>query len=272
MRNVYFDEAGLANPEHEPYTVVAGVVIQVDEQYEAIRRYLLDMADDFVGGRPNNFAFHAKDLWHGEGFFPRPNPALTGPGMVWTLEQRLKILGHLADIPAKFDLPVIYSCIRRAPYLGELPLSRGARRGVIREANKRCHVICFMSCLEQTERWMIHAYDSEKVFIVVEHHDDHREKLLEFAQLLSNPRAADVIDADTKIGWRALRHLVDDPLFVRKSGASPIQIADVCAFILARALGECQHALPLLERIRPNLVSGFTKNFVTDHAVEARPA
>ena len=108
LRHVYFDEAGIGNPDTEPYTVVAGVMLHVDDQYTPLQTYLLDMADDLVGPsleRPLDFVFHAKELWHGEGFFPRDN---------WGLDKRLAILAHLADIPRKFKLPIFYSCVERS--------------------------------------------------------------------------------------------------------------------------------------------------------------
>ena len=86
VRHAYFDEAGISQ---EPYTVVAGIMIHVDAQYRGLQKYILDMADDLVGkDRPMDFFFHAKELWHGSGFFPRDE---------WSLEKRMEILGYLAS-------------------------------------------------------------------------------------------------------------------------------------------------------------------------------
>ncbi len=266
VRNIYFDEAGVGNPEIEPYMVVAGIMLHVDDQLRPLQRYLLDMADDLVGPsleRPLDFAFHAKDLWHGSGFFPRRTDERPDG---WSLDARMKILGHLADIPAKFKLPIIYSCVKRSDYppksipRGSPP--RAAKRAKA-EASRKCHLICFVSCLSQTERWMAHRHNDERVQAIVELHEDHKGFLLNVAQLLANPRARSTIENDPNISWPALIHFADDPLFVKKSGSSPTQIADVCAFVLARALAEAEHSGSLLEKIRPNLVSGFRREFVT---------
>ena len=260
MRHIYFDEAGIGNPDVDAYTVVAGVMLHVDDQYTPLQNYLLEMADDLVGPsleRPLGFAFHAKELWHGDGFFPRDH---------WTLSKRLEILGHLADIPQKFQLPIIYSCVARKDYPPNYPPRDSARR-LVRDArakaSKKCHTICFLSCLVQVERWMEHKYKDEKVFAVAELHEDHKDALLTTAQLLSNPRARSTIENDPNINWPPLTHIVEEPLFVRKSGSSPMQVADVCAFILTRALASAEYSEPLLEKIRPNLVSGFRRDFVT---------
>ena len=251
MRHVYFDEAGIGNPDSEPYTVVAGIMLHVDKQYEALQKYLLDMADDLVASefkRPAKFVFHAKELWHGSGFFPRDE---------WSLQKRLEILGHLADIPAKFELPIIYSCVKRAE------LSRKYKKKTIKESNKICHTTCFLSCLSQVERWMEKFHKEEKAFAVVENHNDHKDFLSGIAQLLANPRIRSVIENDPNVSWAPLTYIVDEPLFVGKSGTSPVQIADVCAFILARALANANHSESLLKKIEPQLVSGFRRQFVT---------
>lgn len=259
LRHVYFDEAGIGNPDIEPYTVVAGVMLHVDDQYTPLQTYLLEMADNLVGPskeRPLDFVFHAKDLWHGEGFFPRDN---------WDLGKRLAILDHLADIPGKFDLPIIYSCVERSKFPPKNPPLDSAKvlfKKARAEATKKCHTICFLSCLTQVERWMEHAYEDEKVFVIVEQHKVHESNLLIVAQLLSNPRARSTIENDPNISWPALTRIVEEPLFVQKSGTSPVQIADLCAFLLARALAGKEDSQPLFEKIRPKLVSGFRRDFL----------
>lgn len=259
MRHVYFDEAGIGNPDIEPYTVVAGVMLHVDNLYTPIQKYLLDMADDLIGSsleRPLDFTFHAKELWHGTGFFPRDD---------WSLDKRLEILGYLADVPQMFNLPIIYSCVNRKDYPpNNLPPASNKRafRAANAEATKKCHIICFISCLTQVERLMEHQYKEEKAFAVVEQHSEHKGDLLIVAQLLSNPRARSTIENDPNIKWPALTHIVEEPLFVGKSGSSPMQIADTCAFILARALAGANHVDSLLEKIRPNLITGFRREFV----------
>ncbi len=115
---------------------------------------------------------------------------------------------------------------------------------------------------------MEHQYKEEKAFAVVEQHSEHKGALLLVAQLLSNPRARSTIENDPNIKWPALTHIVEEPLFVGKSGSSPMQIADTCAFILARALAGANYVDPLLEKIRPNLISGFRREFVKPSSQE----
>ncbi|MCH8977215.1 MAG: DUF3800 domain-containing protein [Proteobacteria bacterium] len=250
MRHFYLDEAGIGNPKIEPYTVVAGFLLHVDNQYEMLRKYILDMADNLVAPnneRPDNFCFHAKDLWHGSRFFSRDK---------WPLEKRLEILGYLADIPDKFDLPIIYTCIKREDFV---PIDLVGKKRA--NADSKCHATCFLSCLSHADRWMEEFQPEEKIFAIVELHRDHKSGLEEIANTMSDPRVKDQIIDNEDFHWKPLKYFVESPLFTPKSGNSPLQVADVCAFILSRALAGGNHTAELLEKIRPNLVSGFERDF-----------
>ena len=247
VRHVYFDEAGLSQ---EPYTVVAGIMVHVDNHYRNLQKYILDMADDLLGpDRPLGFLFHAQDLWHGSGFFPRNN---------WELAKRLEILGHLADIPQKYQCPILYSCVekKKFPPRDESPEARKA-------ANLKRHTICFLSCLSQTDRFMEQFHSDEMVFVIVEDHAEHRAVLREGAKFLGEPRLREAIERDDGISWRPLTHIVEEPLFQGKSGKSPLQIADICAFILNRHFAGDNYIVPFVEKIMPQLASGLRTDFVT---------
>ena len=58
------------------------------------------------------------------------------------------------------------------------------------------------------------------------------------------------------------QRLVESPLFQPKDGASPVQVADVCAFLIRRRLEGCAIAVPIAEHFTPQLVSGWKTNFV----------
>jgi hypothetical protein len=106
MRMVYLDEAGISNPAHEPHVVVAGVIIHADRQWKAVELHLNDMADRYVpGDRRAGFVFHAKDLFHGSGAFPRNQ---------WSREKRWEILDELIAIPEQLDLAVVPGYVERA--------------------------------------------------------------------------------------------------------------------------------------------------------------
>ncbi|MFQ5764035.1 MAG: DUF3800 domain-containing protein [Rhodospirillales bacterium] len=255
LRHIYFDESGVGQ---EPHLVVAGVMMHVDDQYRNLQKYILDMADNLVGERPLDFSFHAKELWHGGKFFKREE---------WSREKRLEILGHLADVPEKYQFQILYACLERAEYPPEDPENRKSRL----RALKKCHALCFLSCLSQTNRFMKEFHQGEMAFAVVEDHADHRSILRDTANLLGDPRLAPAIENDPNISWEPFTHLVEEPLFQKKSGSSPLQIADVCAFILRRHFAGDQYIVPFIERIKPRLVAGLRTKFFEKKAEKAAP-
>lgn len=248
VRFAYVDEAGLGSVEREPLTVVAGVLLHVDNQHEALSRYLLDMADDLVGPvRPLNFHFHAKDLWHGAGFFNREK---------WELSKRLEILHHLSEIPTKFDLPIFHCVVERRKHPPKADGGDAARKA----ATRKHHLLAYMGCLQMIDRYMAERLSDEKAFVVVEDHRDHRMILRGAAQLMGNPRARNAIERDPTVHWRPYTHLVEEPLFQGKSGSNALQVADVCAFILNRHFCNGNHIGPFVELIEPCLAIGLTKD------------
>jgi hypothetical protein len=106
VRMIYLDDAGISNPLHEPFVVVAGVMVEADTQWLALERYLEGMADTYAPpGQRNGFYFHATELFSGGGFFPREK---------YPREERWKILDELVAIPKKFKLPIAAGWVERA--------------------------------------------------------------------------------------------------------------------------------------------------------------
>ena len=46
MKLVYVDEAGIANPKHEPYVVVAASIVDADKKLIQVERYLKNLLKD----------------------------------------------------------------------------------------------------------------------------------------------------------------------------------------------------------------------------------
>ena len=70
MRYVFLDEAGIANPAHEPFVVVGGPIVHADKQYKPLERYLYKMVEGFVPPeKRQGFVFHATELFSGGDVF-----------------------------------------------------------------------------------------------------------------------------------------------------------------------------------------------------------
>ena len=53
-RFAYSDESGVANPQQEPWVVVAGVVIDPDRQWKALEEKLSALADKYEDSGPSS--------------------------------------------------------------------------------------------------------------------------------------------------------------------------------------------------------------------------
>jgi hypothetical protein len=68
VRLVFLDEAGTSNPEHEPYLVVAAVIVDADKKLIAAQKYLDELVTRHIPLRhQDGFVFHATHIFNGGG-------------------------------------------------------------------------------------------------------------------------------------------------------------------------------------------------------------
>ena len=240
MRHLYLDEAGTSN---EPFTVVAGFMLHVDDQYQDVVDFLDSMARELFGDRLSpEFVFHAKDLWHGSGFFPREE---------WPRERRMEILVKIAGLPVQLNAPVIYAAVSR----DEISQEKFGK-----EAVRIRHQSAFQQALLEAEKILADRYPDERAFAIVEDHATHRKHLQRIFGLMYDK---DTIFDLKQIGIEhPYQRLVETPLFQPKNGTSPVQVADVCAFLIRRRLEGCPHAREITETLTPQLRDGWKTQFI----------
>src|SRR5262245_48790358 len=116
VKQVYLDEAGIGSLKDEPVLVVVGVMVDPDQNWRLIESRLRALArQHFPGLHDYFFRFHAKDVFHGTGLFPRSS---------WPREKRWDLLKQLVSLPAEIHLPVI---------------AAGVNRQSVRDAGARAH-------------------------------------------------------------------------------------------------------------------------------------
>jgi hypothetical protein len=157
VRFVYVDEAGLSNPKHEPVLIVAGVIVNADQQLVALERHLEKLMMRHIPREHHDgFVFSAKDLFNGnKTVFRRDDPQ-------WTLSKRLEIADDLAAIPAKFRLPICIGMYNR--------VSNTQNVDVVGQ-----HALAFMSCAMSAEDWMRRNSPNEVCMIVAENNDSAKK-------------------------------------------------------------------------------------------------
>jgi hypothetical protein len=170
VRLVFMDEAGISNPEQEPYVVVSGVIVDADKKLVAVERHLDSLVQRFIPQEHHSdFVFHAKELFNGGGkVFKRDDPA-------WPLQKRLEIADALAAIPKRFRLPLVFGWVERKGFGQRFH----ARDLPLRDETLGAHVVAFTTAAMLTEMWMRQNTHSEVCMLVVENNNEARKLITE---------------------------------------------------------------------------------------------
>lgn len=248
MRLVYIDEAGISNISDEPYVVVAGFILNADQDWQAIDRHLKSlMRKHLPEVHRYNGIFHALDIFHGKRSFNRHS---------WPPSRREALLLDLAGVPAKFHLPVVFGYVDRkvaAESLGQLP--SGARMG---DSIHLLYGIAFRHLAQSIEWWMKNNAQSEVSIMMVEDTKDMRGVAKAFHYGYSNTEVDTYFEEIAVKGRRRERfeprHIVDAVYFAQKKESPMLQVADVCAFAIKRALMNRSDTAKYFEVLKQQLV------------------
>ena len=240
MRMAYLDEAGISNPVQEPWVVVAGVIIDADQQWQFIERHLRELADEYAPeAHRADFVFHATELFSGGKVFTREQ---------WPREERWEILDELVRIPRSFGLPVVWGTVERAKLAAKFPdLSP-------HDLSVKAQTIAFTICAYSIELWMrTSSAPGEVAMIVVENNDNVRKHIKELHHFMRDPRNVALLHS-LQHGDMVLSTIVDTVHFAEKGHSSPLQIADACAFAIKRRLMQTPENGRFYNPIKPQMV------------------
>jgi Protein of unknown function (DUF3800) len=223
VRIIYLDESGIS--ASEPYAVVAGVIIHADKQWKAIERYLLDMADSLIPAAMRvNFCFHATELFSGSKIFARDE---------WPKERRWPILDELVRIPEKFDLPVLCGFAPKSKLKRDLKIESLKQSKTF---DVTTHAVAFTICAIAANEYMERKAEADEVAsITVENNDQARAIIKTQHNFIRNAAQVAQLPADVR-KHLSLSRIVDAVAFAEKMDASPLQVADACAFAIMRRL------------------------------------
>lgn len=249
VRITYLDEAGVSNQHEEPYLVVAGIIIEPDRSYTRVEAYLRELREQYFPdgeglpdealayGRP--FIFHAKDVWHGSGAFPREK---------WPLQKRMKIFNDLSKIPRDFNLPIVWGAIDRNKHW------ESENFKTRRDADKRAHGLAFFLAARRVDQWMREQAPTEFTLLFAEDRAEVKQ-YIDTAHAIYTDR--ETYTWDHSDAFHSL-HIIEPVSFVRKAQSPILQIADHCAFIIKRKLQGCKYVRPYYSNIRPKLWSDMS--------------
>lgn len=226
VRLIYLDESG--TDRRAPHLAVAGVLIHGDRDWPEVERRMLALIEEHVP-EPNRvgFIFHATDIFHGSGYFDRRKPE-------WNDEnKRREVLDDLAGIIDDLHLPIVAGWKDRGRFgAGILPASAPFKGEIM-------HGGAVADSLLRADRWLAKFSPNELATVI--HEDVTRTKRL-VKGIVRTLRSEDEMRREgfspefrERFGL-PLKRIIDTVHFAEKADARPLQLADLCAFVLARAL------------------------------------
>ena len=228
MRLVYLDEAG--TDYKAPVLAVAGVLVHGDLEWPEIDRRVCALIDKFIPEADRSeFIFHAKDIFHGSGYFDRRKPQ-------WDhLDKRILVLNELADIIDDLHLPIVLGHYVKDKFgAGVLTAEDGPKkRGLM------IHGSAAMDCLVWADKWLAEYAPSELATVVHEGGAATSALIKRAVRVLRHPglmTKAGMSGMDQQELSLPLKRIIDTVHFADKADARPLQLADLCAFVLGRAL------------------------------------
>jgi hypothetical protein len=243
VRFVFIDKGGISRDE--PFAVVAGIFVHRDEQLIPLEDELERVKQKHIPKEDQkDLVFHATDIWSGTGkVFKDRNK--------WPLPRRLEILHDLARIPCRFDIPIVYFGFERSKFVPtEAELKRAGRGPTDFERHVAVHASAFCTTILRTEEIMRMKWASEVAQLVAEDNDQVRSLVRETQQIFLAPSKADgPLHENAKI-ILPLRKIRGSVHFAKKSESLPLQLADLCAFIIRGHLAGHPQNAPLYRRIR----------------------
>ncbi|WP_318761817.1 DUF3800 domain-containing protein [Aminobacter niigataensis] len=216
------DEAGISRGESA--MAVAGVIIHGDQQSTSIQKKLAKLIRKHIP-EPDQlgFVFHATDIYHGARYFDRRK---------WQWDKRIEILSDLASIIDEFHLPVVVGAYVKETFGGgavPADLAEQKKIGLMQSA-------ATMDCAVQADRWLAKYSPDENALLIAEDADRVKPLIKLIILTLRYPdRLKDAgLDTFAKDFNLPLRRIIDTVHFAAKPDCAPLQLADLCAFCIAR--------------------------------------
>jgi len=216
--------------------VVAGIFVHGDEQLIPLEEKLEALVQKHIPKEnQRDFVFHATEIWSGTGKIFKDKER-------WPLHKRLSILRDLARLPRKLDIPVVYAAIERAT----MDFSEFENKpSTPHEKNVGAHSLAFAACTIHIEEMMRSIWSGEVAQIVAEDNNQVRRHLKGVNELFRNP--------DGKLypnNFLPLRNIRGPVHFANKDESRPLQLADLCAFVIRGHLAKHPKNGPLYDLIR----------------------
>jgi len=250
VRFTYVDEAGISRRDQEPFLVVAGVIVHVDNDLNGIENQLQRLFDRHIPKRlRNDFVFSAKEVFNGGKYLKREKDNFIGP-REWPIERRHEIARDILRVLIKFKLPVAIGFMDRATFLDDFDLPRDFPE---HERTIAEHVSTYLTCAMMVEHWMRQNASNENCFMVVENTDNARKMITDVQHHHQSKEMQLRWDSIGSVSF-PLRKIKHNPHFEPKGVNSPLILADFCAYIFKKILMDNKNYDQFFEPFRPLLI------------------
>lgn len=256
MRSVYLDESGISSAKHDTFVVVAGVILHKDQQWQALNEGFQTIIEQYVPAEKRaGFVFHAKDIWHGSGAFDRKTYQ----------HDRAAVLDALVGLLVKLELPVVWGVCNRLTV--EEHLNTEYDGGSEKRVKQVAYMAAFFDAVLKADTWASRYAPSEFLEVVIENNYELRM----FAKgVYKKYRNQDKELLEVLPGVPMTR-IVESPNFVYKDDSPPLQLADLCAFIIMRRLKHCAKIARYVDPIVPLMRLTFDEYASVDFFQHGKP-
>lgn len=241
VRFIFKDEGGISG--REPFVVVAGIFVHADEQLVPLEEKLEELVRKHIPKEyQQDFFFHASDIWSGVGKIFKDRER-------WPLPKRLSILRDLARVPRKLDIPIVYAAIERSTMtFAEFEIKPSTPH----ERNVATHALAFAASTVNVEGFMRNVWPDEVAQLVAEDNNEVRRHIKGVHEIFRNPyKVGEEIIPHNFLPLRKIRGPVH---FANKTESRPLQMADLCAFVIRGHLAKHPHNGPLYNLIKPMML------------------
>ncbi|MDZ4858949.1 MAG: DUF3800 domain-containing protein [Candidatus Hydrogenedentes bacterium] len=209
MRVAFLDDSGLGKLEHDPFVVIAGVVVNMDSQLKAIEHRLSEIKTAFFAVQSDDVVLHGTDILWGNRTFDKN---------IYSEDKRLGLLNDTIAIIAEFNLPVVMGVVDR----------RLRRIGNEKERIAYALKLASARCALAIEAYMRNQ-GSETCMLVYEDTPCYRKAIRDQHKVL-NSEASSALSAT----YFPFQRIVHNPIFWNKSECALLQVADSAAFTFTR--------------------------------------
>jgi Protein of unknown function (DUF3800) len=221
VRVVYSDESGMGSTKDEPITVIAALMMNMDEHWPNIEAELARIKSEI----PSSLLHEEREIKGGRLYSAERKVQrlrAVGEQPAPDLEKARDILFRILAITANYPTPIFYGAVDRLGYEAEVKN---------RPRSATAHDVAFDSCLSGVER-VAHAglRRDEQILWIHDRRSEDEEKQtktgLHWVRFV-NQMGWD-LNAKQYVGRQSIRRVADAIYFGDSKDSLALQLADVC--------------------------------------------